>query len=683
MQEWLEIKPKILAMHPEYCGFDTETTGLHIICDKPFLFQFGFIDPTCSTRGFTFLVDLWTNPDAKDIVADWHHSVAEQAVRYIGANIKFDLHMLSNISLEYTGKNTTDIEFYIRYGCDAIQQDQGGPPLALKEFAAQYIDINAKYHERLLHKEQADIAKQYNAKLKKMTGLTIKQIDEMFKDPIFEVDDLPMSVREPYLEWKATLPQYLQNKVVSVVESDMIRYDQLNPETLKKYAHLDIVYTLEIFEALKPVLEYRGNQFAVELEESNIEPLLEMERSGLLVDKEYLEASRKRMRAYILQQRKHFLELCGEPCKVGQHQTIKRILRDRYGLELASTGSQAFQNLHIQDPELKDFIGTIEELRSLEKWYSTYIIKFQQDLKRGDRIYTQIKQVGTVSGRVSCDFQQFPKEPLLDKDGNELFHPRKMILKPDDCKCLLFLDYSAEELRVSAMYTVLVGNPDINMLRAYMPYKCIERDGKYYLEEQPDKEWEPVDLHAATTIAAGISPDDPNFKHYRKTIGKRLNFSKSYGASYNKVRDMFPEKTEEECHRIDEAYYKAFPGLKTYHQYCFDRAKNFAYTSNMFGVRYYHVSGHKLRNVLVQGTCAHFLKGRIRAVYDFLKANGYESKIVMQIHDELMFEIKKTDPPIAKQIKAIMEDWPDAPVPIVAEAEATQTNWAEKKEVII
>lgn len=143
---------------------------------------------------------------------------------------------------------------------------------------------------------------------------------------------------------------------------------------------------------------------------------------------------------------------------------------------------------------------------------------------------------------------------------------------------------------------------------------------------------------------------------------------------------MFPDKSEEECHRIDEAYYKAFPGLKTYHKYCFDRAHNFLYTSNLFGVKYYKVSGHKLRNVLVQGSCAHFLKERIAELYKFLQDNHLKSRLAMEIHDEVVYEIAKGEEWILPELKRIQEYWPDAPVPIIAEPEYTTTNWAEKHE---
>lgn len=700
IESWNEIKNGIAALRPKVAAFDTETTGLHIVLDKPFIFQFGFLHPN-NDKGYTFLVDLRYNKDAIRIIREWLE-IAKTCDVYLGHNVKFDLHMLKNIGIEYDTENLSDTQFYIRWGSDSLHTNEGGPPLSLKDYAARYVDGSAKYHEKLLASQRSNIAKEYNIKLKQQLNVTLKTIQELFKDPLFDAEDLPDNLKPAYFEWKASLPKYLQDKVTSIVESDMIRYSDLNKETLYRYAHLDIVYTLEIYEKVKPVVEYRQNMKAVELENKLIFPLLSMERTGFLADKEYLESCRKHMKEYTISRRKEFAELAGCQLKVGQHAEIKRILQEKFKLEITSTNNSELEtvksNLIRNDPDNPaiKFIDILSELRTLEKWYSTYIIRFQKELKRSDRLYTTIHSVGTVSGRVTSDFQQFPKEAIIDKDGNELFHPRKLVMVPPDCRGLLYLDYSQIELRFQAIYTILVGHPDLNMCRAYMPYKCHKADGtkfdfrnhehiKHWDDEwftdESNERWTPTDVHAATTEAAGYSKTDPDFKHYRKTIGKRVNFAKNYGASLGKIMEMFPDRSIEECKRIDAAYYTAFPGVKAYHQYCYDRAAQFPYTTNLFGIRYYNISGHKLRNTLVQGSAAHFLKYRIRALYEYMQKNHLSSRFQMQIHDELVFEIKKDDPiEIIKTFKSIMEDWPDALVPIIAEAEWTTTNWAEKKD---
>ena len=265
----------------------------------------------------------------------------------------------------------------------------------------------------------------------------------------------------------------------------------------------------------------------------------------------------------------------------------------------------------------------------------------------------------------------------------------------------MYLDYSQIELRLQAMYTILVGHPDLNLCRAYMPYECetvqngervpfdchnLEHikhayDWTWYHKED-GTEWKALDVHGATTkVAFDIDESHPDF-HRLRYIGKRVNFAKNYGAQRGKIAEMFPEYDDEQIDKIDAAYYKAFPGVKEYHNYCYQLAQQQPYAQNLFGVKYYNVSGHNLINMLIQGTGAYFLKSKIVKVYNYLKEHNCKSRLQMQIHDELSFEWHKDDDiSIFYDIKAIMEDWDDTLIPIVADMEVTKTNWAEKVEV--
>jgi DNA polymerase-1 len=229
-----------------------------------------------------------------------------------------------------------------------------------------------------------------------------------------------------------------------------------------------------------------------------------------------------------------------------------------------------------------------------------------------------------------------------------------------------------------------------------MPYKCHLKDGtkfdytnpqhiknwddEWYLDEKPEERWTATDVHAATTIAAGYSKDDPNFKSYRTKIGKRTNFAKNYGAQLGKIKEMYPDKSDEECQRINDAYYKAFPGVKNYHQYCYNRA-SYSYTVNMFGVKYYNVSGHKLINMLVQGSAAYYLKQKLVELDRYIQSNHLKTRMQMNIHDEVDFEVAEGEQDQLWEFKRIMEDWPEGQVPIVADPDWSTTNWAEKKEL--
>ena len=436
-----------------------------------------------------------------------------------------------------------------------------------------------------------------------------------------------------------------------------------------------------------------------------------MERVGLCVDVPYLEQAQKDMKAYIKERREDLYALAGEQLSVGQHDRIKSIIAEQYGVTVQATGNDELSRLcselkhKNENPQLIEFIETIQELRTLEKWYSTYIVRFLTTLRRfqTDRIYTQINLNGTVSGRVTSDFQQFPKDAIVSVDGRELFHPRRMIKVDTEAgyQGIVYLDYSQIELRLQAMYTILVGHPDLNLCRAYMPYECetvqngervpfdchnLEHikhayDWTWYHKED-GTEWKALDVHGATTkVAFDIDESHPDF-HRLRYIGKRVNFAKNYGAQRGKIAEMFPEYDDEQIDKIDAAYYKAFPGVKEYHNYCYQLAQQQPYAQNLFGVKYYNVSGHNLINMLIQGTGAYFLKSKIVKVYNYLKEHNCKSRLQMQIHDELSFEWHKDDDiSIFYDIKAIMEDWDDTLIPIVADMEVTKTNWAEKVEV--
>ncbi len=699
-----ELKPKVGA-------FDTETTGLHIILDKPFVYQFGFIHPT-TNEIYSYAVDIEQQPMlARAVIKAWQKCAAQLDI-YLGHNVKFDLHMEANYGEPYTTENLSDTMFYIRYAHDTLAVKNGGPPLGLKLYATKYIDPNAKLFQKELKSEQSQIAKDLNRKLaKRLKAInpkyTVKELDKIFKDPVLTADDLPDEIKAEYSTWlNNDVPEYIRYKVVARVESDFVPYNKLDRATLMYYAHYDIIYTLKIYQKLEPIIKTRGMQNALDLENKLIMPLFEMERVGFKTDKTYLLGCQERVKEYIKERRTEMNRLANEVIKVGQHAKIKLILNDEYDLEVVSTGSEELNQLknnliRTEGGQIGSvqFIDVVQELRTLEKWYSTYIIRFLRDLQTTDRLYTMINQVGTVSGRVTSDFQQFPKEAITTKQGEELFHPRKMVVPTGgEYNDIVYLDYSQIELRFQAFYTILCGNPDTNLCRAYMPYLCVDSNGKlfdhtnpddiirwdekWYLKEDRGKEWTPVDVHGATTEhATGLTPDHPDFKKLRTTIGKRTNFAKNYGAKYNKIKQMFPEKTEEEIRRIDNAYYLAFPGVKAYQNYCYGRADQFSYTENLFGIKYYNVNGHNLINMLIQGSAAYYLKHKIRELYEYSKKNVIKSRFQMNIHDELSWERHYSESTLFFAFKRIMEDWPAAQVPIVADMEITSTTWAGKKEV--
>ena len=690
--------------------FDTETTGLNIKYDKPFLLPWGFY--TEDFDAYIYCVDI----DVDELL---FKQTAESIIKLsklnglCGHNIKYDIHMLNNIGIDTPDNiHYIDTMVLIRLAHDALTPENGGPPLGLKEYAVKYIDRSAKDHEHIVKQERTNISKDYNKKLKDILykidkKWTTKYIDDYFKDVLHNVDTLDENVRGPYKNWLESLPIQIKNNMTSGrVESNDIPYNLLNRVRTTEYAMHDILWTMEIYLQCRPAITARQNEEALRREEEIIPALVRMESCGFQIDVDYVHQITHDLSEYLQQQRTKLYNLIGEHINIGQHAKIKEILSEKFSLQVSGTGKEdlnrVYDELKMANPEASvvKFIGLIQELRTLEKWYATYLLRFVREIEQGHtRIYTQINQVGTVSGRVTSDFQQFPKYGITKDDDTPLFHPRRMIVKSDGYKGLAYLDYSQVELRLQALYTILVGSPDLNLCRAYMPYECVLKDGtvfdytnqehiahaydwEWFYKEKPEDEWVATDVHAATTHVAfpDLDVHSDEFKKLRGKVGKRVNFAKNYGAQFNRIKVMFPDYDDETIHRIDDAYYQAFPGVKKYHEYCYQMCQLQPYVDNLFGVRYYGLSGHKAINCLVQGSGAYLLKERIKEVDAFIQEHHLKTRIQMQIHDELSYEVYPGEEQYVMEFKKIMQKFDGTYVPIIADLEFTSTNWADKKE---
>ena len=680
----------LFTQHPPSAGaFDTETTGLSIIKDRPFLFQFGWINLESLTI-YAFAIDLTAAPDAPAMIRWWHELAAECPV-YLGHNVKYDLHMITNIDLPYTGSNLSDTQFYIRFAHDNVSARQGGVLLGLKSYCSKYIDPTAALHDKAIQAERAAIAKHYNQQLKNALGWTIKKIDMFFNDPTNELEDLP-DVQDylHYTDWHASLPWELKH-VKGKITTDDVPYTMVTRELVLEYSLYDIYWTLLVWHYTWPVIQARGTEEGLRRENEALLPLWKMERAGMAVDRKYVDQCYQRMRQYIRKRRQDLKDLTGMDVTVSQNAVLLNYFREQ-GLTLAGTGAEILDRVHVDYPghPTLPIIQCVQELRTLEKWFTTYLMRFKDQ----DMLYTQINQVGAASLRMSSDFQQFPKKGLKDNEGNELFNPRRAIGLPPGFPTTVYLDYSQIELRVQALYTILVGHPDLNLCRAYMPYQCIRgdlqfnpedpgirarwREPGWCLEESPDTPWTPTDVHGATTKAAfSITEEHPDY-HDLRYLGKRVNFAKNYGAQGKKIGEMFPDYDAATIKKIDEGYYKAFPGIKYYQNYCYQLAQAQPYATNLFGVRYWGVSGHNLINMLIQGSSATFLKEKIVELDKFLTEHNCRTVMATPIHDEIQFYVPEEEMHIIPLLKKIMEDW-DVYVPIVADAEITRTYWSEKE----
>lgn len=483
---------------PKTGGFDTETTGTHIKKDKPFLYQFGWLIPKQEGgRVFTF----YPTPENMKVFL----KLAKEFLYFFGHNVKFDMHMTANIGyedeVENYGINWTDNMALARLALEAVPAREGGDNLKLKELGVKYIDPSAANSEGIIKLELkrlndervqvlAAALKQFEHPTEKVlkpvrldtgkpttTPYATKNphnvewkwipkkwgkglVEDFLKDPTHDVEDLPEDVREVYANWLEEYPEPT--------------YEDIDREIMLKYGGEDIITMLEFVKKAFPFVKKRNQLPILEIEQKCLLPAYRMERVGLKADLEYLEESRIKVKNYIKELRGRLRVLAKEKVTVGQHDRLKEIFLEKFGVRLESCDKAALKRvMKTYEGEPKEFATIITALRSLEKWYSTYIKRIMDLASYDGNVYTQINLNGAVSGRMSSDFQQFPKSALYTLEKEELYHPRKaFVVKGGGYDAIVYIDYDQIELVTQAHYTLLVSGGDPNLCRAYMPFNC-------------------------------------------------------------------------------------------------------------------------------------------------------------------------------------------------------------------
>ena len=674
----------ITSNNVRYFAYDTETTGLNFMKDIPFLVIFGF-DKN---------VYYW-DANFKEATYAMFRIVKQTDKMLFAHNAKYDYHMLHNIGTPIPD----DIElsdsitlFRLISSCDDDFQS-----MRLEKLGEKYVDPDAKFagHEikKLLEHMKAERKKMVCSNYKLLTGeKTYTKAWEIFSNRVRFITEY----HECFNDYKE--PTY---------------YDAYleNPDLVKMYAIDDVVIILEFLNKAgaiyaKKYWDAKTNSIDTRTwkrENKLIRGIATMERNGFKVDVDYLINSHYKIEKFreLLYDKLH--KLTNDTWKVGQHAEIKKFFNDTFNLNLEKSDKKAIQQLtHHENEDIAEIAKLIIKLRTVDKWLSTYIDGVLNKIieVNGEwRLYTSINNNGAISGRVSCDLQQMPKyainetdddnellldESLSDDDGNELFHPRKFVI-PSDGYSLYFIDYSQMELRIQANYTILVGSPDYNLCRAYMPYDCKTKEGIIFDYTNPDhikhaydwewfnhdgSEWEPTDLHT--------------IKKKWRYLGKSTNFAKNYGCGAKTLASNLNIDLETAT-KLSDAYNAAYPGVLDYQKAVQAELNIKGYVTNLYGRRYYlenSTNFYKGNNYVIQGTGADALKEAEIQICDYLKDK--KSRFVLPIHDELSIEVAPgEEKEVPKKIKEIMESIGDVIkfVPMVAEVEATDTNWAEKKEV--
>lgn len=697
-----EMEWDFATSNTRYFAYDTETTGLNFMKDIPFLVIFGF-DKN---------VYLW-DANFKEATYAMFRIVQSTNKMLFAHNAKYDYHMLYNIGTPIPdGIELSDTITLFRLISDCDDDFQS---MRLEKLGEKYVDPEAKFagHEikKMLEKMKAERKKMVCSNYKLLTGE--KKYTEAWSAFTNKVRFIT-KYHECFDDYKE--PNY---------------YDAYleNPELVKYYAIDDVVIILEFLNKAgaiyaKKYLDYKTNTIdnrTWERENKLIRGIATMERNGFKVDVDYLISSHYKIEKFreLLYDKLH--KLTGDTWKVGQHAEIKKFFNTKYGLNLEKSDKRAIQQLsHDENKEIAEIAKIIIKLRTVDKWLSTYIDGVLNKITEVNgewKLYTSLNNNGTISGRVSCDLQQMPKyainetddedallldESLTDDEGTELFHPRKFVIPSEGYK-LYFLDYSQMELRIQANYTILIGQPDYNLCRAYMPYDCKLEDGTMFDYKNPEhirhsydwkwynhdgSEWEPTDLHTKTTLTAfpefADQTETKEFKKKWRYLGKSTNFAKNYGCGAKTLSENLNIDLETAT-KLSDAYNKAYPGVIEYQKEVQAQLNMKGFVTNLYGRRYYlekSTNFYKGNNYVIQGTGADAMKEAEIKICEYLKDK--KSRFILPIHDEIAVEIHPDEESfVPKQLKAFLEECGEVIkyVPMVSEVEMTESNWADKKEV--
>ena len=667
-------------------AFDTETdtkidmskrdaSNIDIMHDRPFLLQFGFNDTV-------YVIDLRIEGITIPTVLNVFDELRMRATLALAHNIKFDINMLYNIGYSEEFENACDTMSIARLALESKSEREGGYSMALKPLAS-----------RLLGSSYADAGKAIDAALRdiwttkikdlatllKPYGIKRNQILITLKDVTGSMDEYTEEVQKIWYNWNIT---------------SRVSYADVKPELIWQYGAVDVILVLEIAKLLLPVVKDKDQMGVLKREMALIMPLVRMERTGYTVDKQYLIRCKQALIFEINQIKDRNFRIAGAHINPSQHQAIKDMLLNKYGYDLASTDKNKMHILIQTDtsmPEkVKEYLENVIYLRTLEKWIATYLNPMLYKLNStGDtKVYTMYNPNGAVSGRFTSNFQQFPKNGIYSKLGDfELFHPRRMFTVDKNYPELAYIDYSQIELRLQAEYTHYVtgGYGDINMLRAYMPFRCHTNEDGVWIEDDTGNEWKGVDLHTQSTCNAfpDVDVNSPEFKKLRY-IGKRVNFALIYGASLKKVQEAVSDADPDTVAKLYNGFHSRFKDVATYGNWVTRQwARTGGYVTNLLGRRYYINESkdvYKLNNYLIQGSAADMIKLVIIRIDKMLRDGGYKTKLQGCIHDEICVCVAEGEHDVIYKIQHLMEHTVKTFVPVVAELEVTTTTWADKHE---
>jgi DNA polymerase-1 len=397
-------------------------------------------------------------------------------------------------------------------------------------------------------------------------------------------------------------------------------------EKLREYAVEDTDVTLQLKEIFEPRIKAEGlGDLANEIEMPLIRVLAAMERNGVKLNQEDLKAITINLREDIISLEKEIYILAGTEFNISSPKQLGDILFIRLKLDDKArttktkqfvTNEEILQRLTHKHP----IIEKVLEYRGLKKLLSTYVeaLPLLVDERTG-RIHTSFNQAVASTGRLSSNNPNLQNIPVRDERGREI---RKAFV-PEKGYIFFSADYSQIELRLMAHLS-----KDKSMIDDFLSGN---------------------DIHAATASKIfGVEINDVTRE--MRSRAKTANFGIIYGISSYGLSERLTIGRKEAKELID-GYFNSYPGVKVYMDESIKKARELGYVTTMFGRKRYlrdiHsrnqvVRGNAERNAInapIQGSAADIIKIAMVRIYERMRSEKYLSKMILQVHDELIFEV--------------------------------------------
>ncbi|MBK6499718.1 MAG: DNA polymerase I [Saprospiraceae bacterium] len=563
-------------------------------------------------------------------------------------------------------------------GIDAHQAELVGLSFSTKPGEAYYIPLSAdqteckrrlEYFRPVL--ESATIGKigqniKYDMTMMKWYGIELQGFlyDTMITHYLCEPD---LRHKLDYLT-----ESYLDYKMVPIEDligkggKNQLSMRDVSIEKVKEYAGEDADLTLQMVPVLKNMMaENELDELYQKIEEPLIRVLCDLEYEGIRINGDFLKEYSKELDKLILQKEQEIYKNAGVQFNISSPRQVGEVLFDRlkvpYRWKKTSSGqySTDFDKLTELAGE-HIVIDTILEYRKFSKLKSTYVDALPTMINpRTGRVHSNFNQARAATGRLSSENPNLQNIPIKDEAGREI---RKAFIPRDDDHILLAADYSQIELRIIAE----ISN-DQSMLEAFVAGN---------------------DFHKATAAKVyNVAYEDVTSEQRRNA--KTVNFSITYGAGATNLSRQLSISRKEATELI-QSYFREFNGLKNYMDTTVNSARETGYVKTLLGRRR-NLRDINSRNSLtasnaervaintpIQGTAADMIKIAMIDIHNEFKQQKLKSVMVLQVHDELVFDVYK---PELEQVKSIISSKmqnaiPDLKVPILVEM-GIGHNWLE------